>query len=58
VTGKGTAISVLAYCRPERVPGSWSSQISRHLAHGVGQVVSLMYTPCLPPRKYSWYSFL
>jgi len=47
--GKGTAISVLAYCRPERVPGGWGSQISRHLAHKVGQVVSLTYPPCFPP---------
>jgi len=56
--GKGTAISVLAYCRPKRVPGGWGSRISIHVAHEGGQVVILTYPPCLHPRKYSWYSFL
>jgi len=33
--------------------------ISRHLAHeGGGKVVSPTHRPPLPPRKYSWYSFL
>ena len=27
-------------------------------AEGVGKVVSLTHQPPLPPRKYSWYSFL
>jgi len=52
--GKGTAISVWAYCRPEGVPGDLGSQISGHLAHEVGKVVNLTYTPCIPPRIYSW----
>jgi hypothetical protein len=41
-----------------RVPGGWSFQISRQLAHDGGRVVSSMHLPPLPPRKYSWYSFL
>jgi len=38
---KGTAISVLAYCRAESDPEGLGSQISSHLAHEGGQVVSL-----------------
>ena len=41
-----------------RVPGDWGSQISRQSAHEGGRVVSLTHRPSLPPRKYSWYSFL
>jgi hypothetical protein len=47
--------------RPEqalRVPVGWGSQISRHSAHEGGNVVSRIRRPPLPPRKYSWYSFL
>jgi len=40
-----------------KVPGGWDSQISRQSAHG-GKFVSHTHWPPLPPRKYSWYSFL
>jgi len=41
-----------------RVPGGSGSQISSQSAHEGGKVVSPMHRPPLPPRKYSWYSFL
>ena len=41
-----------------RFPGGWGSQISRQSAHEGGKVVSPMQRLLLPPRKYSWYSFL
>ena len=40
-----------------RFPGGWGSQIPRQLAHG-SKIVSPTHRPPLPPRKYSWYSFL
>jgi hypothetical protein len=41
-----------------RVPGGWDSQILTQSAHEDGKVVNPTHRPPLPPRKYSWYSFL
>jgi hypothetical protein len=41
-----------------RVSGGWVSQISRQSAHEGDKVFSPTHRPPLPPRKYSWYSFL
>jgi hypothetical protein len=41
-----------------RAPGGRDSQVFRQSAHEGGKVVSPTHRPPLPPRKYSWYSFL
>ena len=54
---KCKAIPVQPWTGPEG-PVGWGFQISRQSAHEGGKVVSSMHRPSLPPRKYSWYSFL
>ena len=41
-----------------RFPEGLGSQISRQSPHEGGKVVSPTHRLSLPPRKYSWYSFL
>jgi len=41
-----------------RFPGGWGSQISTQSAYEGGKFVSPTHRPPLPPRKYSWYSFI
>jgi hypothetical protein len=41
-----------------RVPGGRGSKISRQTAHEGCKVVSHTHRLRLPPRKYSWHSFL
>jgi len=57
VKGKGTAVSVLVYCRLEIIPGGWGSKISRHLSHDRGQVLSPTYCPHLPCRCLIFHTF-
>jgi hypothetical protein len=41
-----------------RVSGCWDSQILRQSSHEDGKVVSPTRRSPLPPKRYSWYSFL
>ena len=55
--GKGNAVPLQAWSGPEdsrklRFPDFMTT------AQDGGKVVSLTHRPPLPPRKYSWYSFL
>jgi hypothetical protein len=41
-----------------RVPGGWGSPITWQSAHEGSKFVSPTHRQTLPPRKYTWYSFL
>ena len=56
-TVKGKAIPLQAWTGPEG-SSRLRPQISRQSAHEGGKVVSPTHRPTLPPRKYSWCSFL
>ena len=55
--GKGKSVPLQAWSGPE---GSRKLRLPVFMttAQDGGKVVSLMHRPPLPPRKYSWYSFL
>ena len=55
--GKGKSVPLQAWSDPE---GSRKLRFPYFMttALGGGKVVSLMHRPHLPPRKFSWYSFL
>ena len=55
--GKGKSVPLQAWCGPE---GSRKLRFPDYMtmAQEGGNVVSLTHRPPLPPRKYSWYSFL
>ena len=55
--GKGKAVPLQAWTGPEC---SWQLRFPYFVrtAQDGGKVVSLTHWPPLPPRKYSWYSFL
>jgi len=56
-TCKGKSVTLQAWAGPE---GSRNVRLPDFLttAQDGGKVVSLKHRPPLPPRKYSWYSFL
>ena len=55
--GKVKAVPLQAWSGPE---GSRKSRFPDFMttAQGGGKVVSLTHRPPLPPRKFTWYSFL
>jgi hypothetical protein len=46
-----------SHYRPRKALGVPGFQDNRHMNEG-GKVVSPTHRPLLPPRNYSWYSFL
>ena len=50
--------SLMKHLRDWNTLLAYSIQISRPSAHEGGKGVSPMHQPPLPPRKYSWYSFV
>ena len=56
-SGKGKAVPLQSWSGPE---GSRKLRFPDFMttAQDGGNVVRLMYRPPLPPRKYTWYSFM
>ena len=58
VSFKGKAIPLHAWICPEGSRRLRLPDVSTQSAHDGCKVVGPMHRPPLPPKKYSWYSFL
>jgi hypothetical protein len=56
--GKGKAIPLKVWTDPEGSMRLMLPDIKTIYTHEGGEFVSPSHQPSLPPRKYSWYSFL
>jgi hypothetical protein len=54
---KNVKVGAVPFTGLER-PRGFQDAISRHSTHEAGKVVRPTHRPPLPPRKYSWHSFL
>ena len=55
---KGKSIPLQGWKGPKVLTRLRRPDFSRQSAHEGGKVLSPTHRPPLPPRKYSWYSFL
>jgi len=55
---KGKAVLFTGLEWPQRVPGSWGSQISWQRKRMVVRLSAITHRPPLHHRKNTWYSFL